>query len=92
MVEKVSHICRWPGCKTEILPELWACATHWYMLPDDIRDRLWEVTDVANARHQRKSTSLNRHQTRSNAFYQIERQAIRWIMKTKGAEKELEDA
>jgi len=51
--EKVAHVkrakqtrdheCHWPGCTTQVPPAMWGCRTHWFMLPPDIRNRIWNA-------------------------------------------------
>jgi hypothetical protein len=35
--------CRWPGCTTAIISSMWGCKPHWFALPKDIRDRIWDA-------------------------------------------------
>lgn len=35
------HTCHWPGCPKQVPPALWGCASHWYTLPKELRDRVW---------------------------------------------------
>lgn len=35
------HYCHWPKCKIEVLPKMWGCRTHWFILPKYLRDRIW---------------------------------------------------
>lgn len=49
--QKVSHVlragqsrkhhCHWPGCDKQVTPAVWGCRRHWFMLPLDLRDRIW---------------------------------------------------
>lgn len=39
----MSHFCHWPECKTEVPPRLWGCKKHWFMLPKNLRDKIWET-------------------------------------------------
>lgn len=34
------HSCHWPGCQKVVANRLWACTTHWYMLPKTIRGQM----------------------------------------------------
>lgn len=36
------HACGWPGCQRPVPLELWGCSRHWYTLPAEIRDALWQ--------------------------------------------------
>jgi hypothetical protein len=33
--------CPWPSCRKPIRPAYLMCRTHWYLLPADIRERIW---------------------------------------------------
>ncbi len=35
--KKGHHICPKRGCRTEVPDARFACVTHWYKLPDDVR-------------------------------------------------------
>ena len=37
----MSHTCHATNCKTEVPPAMWGCKRHWFMVPKDIRDRIW---------------------------------------------------
>lgn len=37
------HHCHWPGCAQQVPPALWGCKRHWYMLPKELRDAIWEA-------------------------------------------------
>jgi hypothetical protein len=36
------HLCAWPNCRRPVPFEMWGCKTHWYTLPTDIRDEIWQ--------------------------------------------------
>lgn len=36
------HRCGWPGCKRPIPLAMWGCNRHWYSLPKEIRDAIWQ--------------------------------------------------
>lgn len=36
------HTCHWPDCETQVPPAMWGCKKHWFMLPKQLRDRIWE--------------------------------------------------
>lgn len=36
-----SHECHWPGCKIQVPPALWGCRAHWFMLPRNLREKIW---------------------------------------------------
>lgn len=35
------HMCHWPDCPTPVPPAMWGCKKHWFMLPKQLRDRIW---------------------------------------------------
>jgi hypothetical protein len=35
--------CHWPGCMEEVPPKLWGCKKHWFMLPIDLRNAIWDA-------------------------------------------------
>lgn len=35
------HTCHWPGCPKQVPPARWGCSTHWFRLPQAIRNRIW---------------------------------------------------
>lgn len=37
----MSHTCHWPDCDKKVPPAMWGCRTHWYMLPKNLRDKIW---------------------------------------------------
>ncbi|HQS18641.1 hypothetical protein [Reyranella sp.] len=37
------HHCHWPGCEKQVPPAMWGCRMHWYMLPKDLRDKVWRA-------------------------------------------------
>jgi hypothetical protein len=38
-----NHHCHWPGCDKQVPPAKWGCRQHWYMLPKQLRDRIWRT-------------------------------------------------
>lgn len=36
------HICGWPGCRRPVPLEMWGCKSHWFTLPKEIRDAIWQ--------------------------------------------------
>jgi hypothetical protein len=38
-----SHTCHWPGCKLQVPPSMWGCKQHWFKLPKNLRDRIWNT-------------------------------------------------
>lgn len=41
LVPRCSHHCHWPNCPQTVAPRLWGCKTHWYRLPQNLRDEIW---------------------------------------------------
>lgn len=37
-----NHTCHWPGCERQVKPAFWGCAPHWYKLPRQLRDLIWQ--------------------------------------------------
>jgi hypothetical protein len=37
----MSHTCHAPGCKRLVPAKMFACKTHWYALPQKVRDAIW---------------------------------------------------
>lgn len=35
------HECHWPGCPRQVPPARWGCKEHWFMLPKNLRDKIW---------------------------------------------------
>lgn len=38
-----NHHCHWPGCTRQVPPALWGCKSHWFALPQGIRDAIWST-------------------------------------------------
>jgi len=39
----MNHTCHHPNCNVSVPPKMLACRAHWFQLPLDIRNRVWEV-------------------------------------------------
>lgn len=37
------HKCHWTGCDIEIPAKLWGCSGHWFRLPKELRDKIWQT-------------------------------------------------
>lgn len=84
IAEKVAHVrgagqtrehhCHWPGCDERVPPAMWGCRKHWYKLPQDIRDRIWN----AYAPGQENTMSP------SQAYLEAARDAQEWIERNTG--------
>lgn len=40
-VQTRRHECHWPRCHEQVPPALWGCRRHWWMLPRELRVRIW---------------------------------------------------
>jgi hypothetical protein len=38
-----NHHCHWPGCDRQVPPAVWGCRPHWYTLPKELRNRIWQA-------------------------------------------------
>jgi hypothetical protein len=36
-----NHTCHWPNCGKQVPPAMWGCKTHWFKLPQGLRNRIW---------------------------------------------------
>jgi len=41
--EAMKHLCHHPTCVRPVPPEMLACKSHWFMLPEEIRKRIWRT-------------------------------------------------
>lgn len=39
----MKHMCHAIGCDVAVPPAMLMCRRHWYMVPADIRDRIWRA-------------------------------------------------
>lgn len=37
----VVHTCHATDCTSPVPPEMWGCKKHWFMVPREIRNRIW---------------------------------------------------
>lgn len=63
------HECHWPGCTTQVPPALWGCKTHWYMLPQYLRNKIWASYRIGQ--------EVN--MTPSRAYLDAAREVEQWI-------------
>lgn len=61
------HECHWPGCTTQVPPAMWGCKRHWFMLPKELRGRIWdtyrpgqEVTMTPSAEYMRAADDVQK--------------------------------
>lgn len=38
-----SHTCHWPDCDRQVPPAMWGCRAHWFTLPRELRNRVWDA-------------------------------------------------
>lgn len=38
-----AHHCHWPGCTRQVPPAMWGCKTHWFKLPQNLRNGIWRT-------------------------------------------------
>ncbi len=55
----VFHRCPAPGCPKAMPPDILACKPHWFMLPKELRDRIWKYykrgQDIGSASEEYKA-------------------------------------
>lgn len=39
----MAHTCHAAGCSYRVPPEMFMCKRHWYSLPKQMRDRIWQT-------------------------------------------------
>jgi hypothetical protein len=37
----MAHECHARGCHTHVLPSMFMCKRHWFMVPERLRDAVW---------------------------------------------------
>ncbi len=37
------HTCHHPNCNIPVPPKMLACRGHWFMLPQELKDRVWKT-------------------------------------------------
>lgn len=52
------HHCHWPDCPELVPPARWGCRKHWYLLPKELRSKIWfaykpgqEITKTPSAKY-----------------------------------------
>jgi len=38
-----NHHCHWTGCNAQVPPAMWGCKKHWFMLPRELRNKIWRA-------------------------------------------------
>jgi len=49
--------CPYPGCTAGVSTDRLACATHWYLVPRDLRSRVWTAFLANDYRKHRAAVS-----------------------------------
>lgn len=70
------HTCHWPGCDKQVPPALWGCKPHWYALPKEIREAIWNAYQPGQERSGRPSFT----------YIEAAKAAQAWIRKKLAAE------
>lgn len=39
----MAHFCHWPGCERAVPPAMWGCKSHWFALPQSLRNEVWSA-------------------------------------------------
>lgn len=68
------HSCHWPGCDKQVPPAMWGCREHWYRLPAELRQLIWEAYRPGQEVDMRPS----------RAYLEAARAVQEWIEKTFG--------
>lgn len=66
-----NHECHWPGCNKQVPPAMWGCKSHWFRLPQALRNKVW-----ATYRPGQEITL-----TPSRAYVEVAREVQEWIEK-----------
>jgi hypothetical protein len=64
-----SHECHWPGCDKQVPPAMWGCSRHWYMLPSELRSKVWQTFEPGQ--------EVN--MTPSEAYLKVADEVQKWI-------------
>jgi len=67
--EHRGHHCHWPGCDKLVPPAQWGCTRHWYMLPLELRRKIWRAYRIGQ-----EDTK-----TPSREYVEVAREAQDWI-------------
>jgi hypothetical protein len=51
-----THTCHAIGCRVPIAPEFFMCRPHWWMVPRELRDRVWKTYRVGQCEDWQPST------------------------------------
>lgn len=64
------HECHWPGCSKQVPPALWGCREHWYKLPRELRNKIWNTYQPG----QEQKLNL------SKEYISVAREVQKWII------------
>lgn len=70
----MSHTCHAEGCDQATPPKMFMCKRHWFMLPKEIRDSIWEF--YVPGQERRKDPSKE--------YLAASQWAIDWLAKKEG--------
>jgi CDP-diacylglycerol pyrophosphatase len=63
------HHCHWPECQEQVPPAMWGCKKHWFMLPKNLRDRVWATYRPGQEKDMRPS----------EAYLKVAEEVQKWI-------------
>jgi hypothetical protein len=75
-----NHTCHWPGCTRQVPPAMWGCKAHWYALPKDLRDQIWDTYRPGQ----------ERTLTPSRAYVEAARKVQNWILVNAASQQQLQ--
>lgn len=64
-----NHECHWPGCNRQVPPAMWGCSKHWFMLPVQLRNKIWATYKIG------QEITM----TPSPAYLEVADEVQRWI-------------
>jgi hypothetical protein len=67
--DPAGHHCHWPGCDKAVPAAVWGCKKHWYMLPPNLRGKIW--VNFSPGQEQSKTPSRN--------YVEVAREVREWI-------------
>lgn len=73
------HHCHWTGCEANVAPAFWGCRKHWYMLPVELRNRIW--------RAYKPGQEVTK--TPSAEYVAVAREVAEWIVKRESVQGKL---
>lgn len=70
-----NHACHWPGCNKQVPPAMWGCKSHWFKLPQRLRNQIWANYSIGQ----------EQNGTPSQRYLQVADEVERWIKENYGA-------